>query len=146
MLFVVTKKELQNKLRELYREITEVVNIKSIISDMFAKEGITLESAVKAAVTEYCQMHDTKIVPHLVADTVKEEAIERLIDDELDLDKIHELVAEKIAARILAESELKSGLMEEVAEQVADSVWDNFDMDEFYPIMGEKCLALFKKQ
>jgi len=126
--------------RKALIKIVEQINPQEFLNNLLVSRGLTIEGLVREAVRDCLQEQGlldregkaTEKVAELLADKVFEE---------LDQDAISVDIAERIAPDFLKDENIKR----EICDQIADSAWEDFDFEEFYPVIGEQVVEALKK-
>ncbi|MBI4120178.1 MAG: hypothetical protein HY454_01800, partial [Parcubacteria group bacterium] len=116
------------------RELTTTVDAKELQGKIHLTKGLTIEALVKSPVAEEVRSDAEKnIIEQAVSDI-----------ENVDMGEIYEKTAERLTTLIMKEH--KDDLIRECAEQLADPLYDAIDLDDLYPIVGERVLEKFRKE
>src|SRR3989338_3313290 len=114
-------------------ELVASVDAKEFLKNLLLTKGLTIEGLVQSAVAEEVRSDAVKnIIEQSVGDA-----------ENVDMDGIYEKTAERLAMLILKEH--KDDLIRECAEQLTDPLYDAIDLDDLYPIVGERVLEKLRK-
>ena len=120
--------------RKALEEILSRIDPKDFLNKLLEAQGLDLSALIKEAVKELAKKRLDEELPEII------NKVSDQLGEIIDTDQVSDRVAGKLTQG--ENKEFLQDLAEQASEKLADTAWENMDIEDLYPQIGEKVIQL----